>query len=109
MHLLDTVFQKLAKERTFKLRVIGNFQFQLNNVEFEYFDWNKEDEAAQLQGMDIGVLVKTEEEWLEKLKYLIDNPIERERIGKNARQTVLQKFSIEANKPVYLQILKSLV
>ena len=156
LHLLDTVFQKLAKERTFKLRVIGNFQFQLNNVEFEYFDWNKEDEAAQLQGMDIGVyplptdawvmgksglkaltymtvglpvvatnvgaainrviaenengfLVKTEEEWLEKLKYLIDNPIERERIGKNARQTVLQKFSIEANKPVYLQILKSLV
>ena len=156
LHLLDTVFQKLTKERTFKLRVIGNFQFQLNNVEFEYFDWNKEDEAAQLQGMDIGVyplptdawvmgksglkaltymtvglpvvatnvgaainrviaenengfLVKTEEEWLEKLKYLIDNPIERERIGKNARQTVLQKFSIEANKPVYLQILKSLV
>lgn len=34
-----------------------------------------------------GLLVKTDDEWLEKLKYLIDNPTERARIGKNARQT----------------------
>lgn len=125
-------------------------------VKYEYFDWNKEEEAAQLQGMDIGVyplpvdawvmgksglkaltymtvgipvvatnvgaainrvvtenengfLVKEESEWLEKLKYLIDNPDERRRIGQNGRKTVMEKFSIEANKPVYLQVLKSLV
>lgn len=156
LYLLTNVFQQLAKERKFKLRVIGNFQFHLEGVEYEYLDWNKEQEAAQLQGMDIGVyplptdawvmgksglkaltymafalpvvatnvgaainrvitdnengfLVKTEEEWVAKLKYLIDHPEERKRIGTNARQTVLDKFSIEANKPVYLQILKSLV
>ena len=155
LYLLTRVFQQLAKERTFKLRVIGNFRFEMEGVEYEYFDWNKEDEARQLQGMDIGVyplpadawvmgksglkaltymtvglpviatnvgtainrvitdnengfLVKTEDEWLEKLKYLIDNPKERERLGKNARQTVLDNFSVEANKPVYLRILKSL-
>jgi glycosyltransferase involved in cell wall biosynthesis len=156
LYLLTNVLQQLAKERTFKLRVIGNFKFEMANVDVEYFDWNKEDEAKQLQGIDIGIyplptdawvmgksglkaltymtfalpvvatnigaainrvitenkngfLVKTEEEWLEKLKYLIDNPTERARIGKNARQTVLDKFSIEANKPVYLGVLKSLI
>ncbi|MDB5228479.1 MAG: glycosyltransferase [Bacteroidota bacterium] len=55
-----------------------------------------------------GFLVKTDEEWIDKLKYLIDNPQERKRLGTNARQTVVTKFSIEANKPVYLGILKSL-
>lgn len=156
LYLLTNVFQQLAKERQFKLRVIGNFKFHIDGVDYEYLDWNKEDEAKQLQCMDIGVyplptdawvmgksglkaltymtfalpvvatnvgtainrvitdnenglLVKTNEEWIEKLKYLIDNPDERKRLGQNARQTVLDKFSIEANKPVYLQILKSLV
>jgi len=155
LYLLTNVFQHLAKERNFKLRVIGNFEFHMDGVDYEYLDWSKEDEVKQLQGMDIGVyplptdawvmgksglkaltymtfalpvvatnvgtainrvvaenengfLVKTDEEWIEKLKYLIDNPSERERMGKNARQTVLDNFSVEANKPVYLRILKSL-
>ena len=156
LYLLTNVFQQLAKQRTFRLRVIGNFKFHMEGVDYEYLDWNKDEEARQLQGIDIGVyplptdawvmgksglkaltymcfalpvvatnvgaainrvvsdnengyLVKTEEEWLEKLRYLIDHPEERERLGKNARKTVLDKFSIEANKPVYLGILKSLV
>jgi len=156
LYLLTSAFQQLAKERAFKLRVIGNFKFHMNGVDYEYLDWSKEEEAKQLQGMDIGVyplptdawvmgksglkaltymtfalpvvatnvgaainrvitdnvngfLVKSEEEWIEKLKYLIDHPDERARLGKNARQTVLDNFSVEANKPVYLRILKSLV
>ena len=156
LYLLTSAFQQLAKERTFKLRVIGNFKFHMEGVDYEYLDWSKEEEAKQLQGMDIGVyplptdawvmgksglkaltymtfalpvvatnvgaainrvitdnvngfLVKSEEEWIEKLKYLIDHPDERARLGKNARQTVLDNFSVEANKPVYLRILKSLV
>ncbi|MEZ5053476.1 MAG: glycosyltransferase [Chitinophagales bacterium] len=156
LYLLTPVFQQLAKQRTFKLRVIGNFSFHMDGVDYEYLDWNKEEEAQQLQGIDIGVyplptddwvmgksglkaltymtfalpvvatnvgaainrvikqnengiLVKSEAEWVEKLMYLIDHPEERARLGKNARQTVLDKFSIEANKPVYLQVLKSLV
>ncbi len=156
LYLLTNALQRLAKQRTFKLRVIGNFSFHMDGVDYEYLDWNKEEEAQQLQGIDIGVyplptddwvmgksglkaltymtfalpvvatnvgaainrvikqnengiLVKTEEEWVEKLMYLIDHPEERARLGKNARQTVLDNFSIEANKPLYLQVLKSLV
>ena len=155
LYLLTNVFIRLAKERTFKLLIIGNFKFDMNGVDYKYLDWSEAEEAKQLQGIDIGVyplppnawvmgksglkaltymafalpvvasnvgaainrvitdnengyLVKTEDEWIDKLKHLIDHPIERERIGKNARQSVLNKFSVEANKPVYLNILKSL-
>jgi L-malate glycosyltransferase len=156
LYLLTNVLQQLAKERKFRLRVIGNFTFHMDGVDYEYLDWSAAQEAAQLQGIDIGlyplptdawvmgksglkaltfmtfalpvvatnvgtainrvithqengILVKTEEEWLHWLKYLLDNPHERKRIGMNARQTVVDKFSIEANKPVYLGILKSLI
>ena len=156
LYLLTEVLQRLAKERKYKLRVIGNFNFHMDGVDYEYFDWSAAEEVKQLQGIDIGIyplpvdawvmgksglkaltymtfalpvvatnvgaainrvltdnengfLVKTEDEWLDRLKFLIDHPLERARIGKNARQTVLDKFSIEANKPVYLNILKSLV
>lgn len=156
LYLLTNVLQQLAKERKFKLRVIGNFNFKMDGVDYEYLDWNAAQEAEQLQGIDIGlyplptdawvmgksglkaltfmtfalpvvatnvgtainrvithqengILVRSEEEWLYWLKYLLDNPQERKRIGLNARQTVVDKFSIEANKPVYLGILKSLV
>ena len=156
LYLLTTVFQQLAKERSFKLYVIGNFEFHMDGVNYEYVNWSVEEEVKQLQNLDIGVyplptdswvmgksglkalqymtfaipvvaqnigsainrivtdgqdgfLVGTQEEWLEKLRYLIDHPEERKRIGLNARQTVLEKFSLEANKKVYLQVLKSLV
>lgn len=156
LYLLTPVFQRLAKERRFRLRVIGNFQFHMDGVDYDYVDWTKEHEVEDLQKMDIGVyplpidswvmgksglkalqymtfalptvatnvgtainriivhgengyLVKTEDEWLETLKYLIDHPEERERVGRNARKTVLDRFSIEANKKVYLGILNSLI
>jgi glycosyltransferase involved in cell wall biosynthesis len=155
LYLLENVLRRLAKERKYILRVIGNFNFHMEDVPYEYLDWNAADEAAQLQAIDIGLyplpvdawvmgksglkaltymtlaipvvatnvgaainrvitdnyngfLVRTEDEWLEKLVYLIDHPKEREKLGIHARQTVLEKFSVEANKPVYLGILKSL-
>jgi glycosyltransferase involved in cell wall biosynthesis len=156
LYLLTPVFQQLAKERNFRLYVIGNFDFHMDGVNYEYVNWSAADEVKQLQQLDIGVyplpadswvmgksglkalqymtfaipvvaqnvgtainriiaegengfLVKTHDEWLEKLRFLLDHPEVRERVGKNARQTVLEKFSLEANKKVYLQILQSLV
>ena len=55
-----------------------------------------------------GFLVRTEQEWIDTLKYLIDNPAERERIGKAARKTVEDHFSIKATTATYLNILNSL-
>ena len=53
-----------------------------------------------------GFLVKTKDEWVEKLVYLIDNPSKREEIGKSARIKVLNNFSIKANEYKYLNILE---
>ncbi|RYY96172.1 MAG: glycosyltransferase, partial [Chitinophagaceae bacterium] len=54
-----------------------------------------------------GYLVKSKEEWIEKLKYLIDNPSERRRIGQAAHDRVERLYSIRQNAPVYLRIIDS--
>lgn len=51
-----------------------------------------------------GLLVKTEEEWINALLKLIDQPAERRRLGQAGRQRVENYYSIEANKDVYLAI-----
>ncbi len=56
-----------------------------------------------------GFLVKTKEEWKEKLRYLMDHPEERRRIGMAAHKRVEQLYSIKANAPVYLRILEAVV
>jgi glycosyltransferase involved in cell wall biosynthesis len=155
LYLLTPVLQQLAKERKFRLYVIGNFDFHMDGVNYEYVNWSAAAEVEQLQQIDIGLyplptdawvmgksglkalqymtfaipvvaqnvgtaitrvitdgengyLVRTPEEWVDKLRYLLDHPEERKRIGTRARQTVQDKFSVEANKKTYLQILKSL-
>jgi L-malate glycosyltransferase len=56
-----------------------------------------------------GWLVESEEEWIEGLKALIDNPNLRRQLGENARQTVIERYSINAIKKNYLDILNQLV
>jgi glycosyltransferase involved in cell wall biosynthesis len=155
LYLLTPVFQQLAKERNYRLFVIGNFEFHMEGVNYEYVNWSAESEVSQLQQIDIGVyplpsdawvmgksglkalqymtfaipvvaqnvgtainrividgengfLVSTPKEWLERLRFLVDHPEERKRVGLAARQTVVEKFSLEANKKTYLRILQSL-
>nr|WP_314444330.1 glycosyltransferase family 4 protein [uncultured Sphingomonas sp.] len=153
LDLLRPVFQALARERRFNLRVIGNFDYELPGVDLEVLRWSAEEEVAQLQGIDIGVyplplgdeswvsgksglkaiqymafalpcvatatgntprvvrdgvsglLVRTEAEWLEALKRLIDDPALRRRLGQNARQDVLDRYSKTAVALSYRQVL----
>ncbi|RYD96687.1 MAG: glycosyltransferase [Sphingobacteriales bacterium] len=56
-----------------------------------------------------GYLVKTKEEWLEKLKLLLENPEERRRVGTAAHDRVEALYSIRENAPVYLRILDRVV
>lgn len=55
LDLLGNVFRRLAKERVFTLRVIGNFDYQLDGVDLEVLRWSAAEEVVQLQGIDIGV------------------------------------------------------
>jgi glycosyltransferase involved in cell wall biosynthesis len=56
-----------------------------------------------------GFLAKTTEEWVACISELIENTELRIQIGKKARQTVVEKYSVEANKHLYLDSFKSLL
>jgi len=155
LDLLRPVFEKLAKERRFCLRVIGNFDYELAGVDLEVIRWSAEREVADLQAIDIGVypmevedwaggksglkaitymmlglpcvatdtgttpliiadgknglLVRTEAEWLEALKQLIDEPDLRRRLGQQARRDAVERFSTRAVSREYLRVLDSVM
>lgn len=48
-----------------------------------------------------GFLAKTEEDWVQKITYLIERPAERVKIGMAGLETVLKEYSVEANKNRY--------
>ncbi|MBI2721707.1 MAG: glycosyltransferase family 4 protein [Bacteroidetes bacterium] len=51
-----------------------------------------------------GLLANNDQEWFDALCKLIENKELRERLGKNGRITVIEKYSVEANKEKYLEI-----
>ena len=58
------MFQRLAKERAFKLRVIGNFEYELPGVDLEVLQWGASVEIEQLQRIDIGVYPLPFDDWV---------------------------------------------
>jgi len=151
LDLLRPVFQKLAKRSKFRLRVIGNFDYELPGVDLEVIRWTAEREVEDLQAIDIGVyplalvdwvsgksglkaiqymafgipcvatnvgttpmlirhgengfLVRSEEEWLNALEQLMDDPALRTRLGEKARRDAVAKYSIHAIAGQYRRVL----
>lgn len=64
LDLLRPMFTRLAKSRHFRLRVIGNFNYDLPGVDLEVLRWSEAEEVAQLQGIDIGVYPLPLDEWV---------------------------------------------
>ena len=56
-----------------------------------------------------GFLVNSEEEWINAIQQLIQNPALRESVGKSARNFVEENYSIRANTPTYLGILEDVL
>ena len=56
-----------------------------------------------------GFLATTEDEWVDKLSRLIDDPELRTRIGKKARQTVEERYSVNSQKDRYVELFKRLI
>ena len=56
-----------------------------------------------------GMLASSIDEWVESISALIEDKELRERIGRAGRQTVVDKYSVEANKGLYLNYLNSLL
>jgi glycosyltransferase involved in cell wall biosynthesis len=152
LDLLRPVFQQLAREREFRLRVIGNFEYELPGVDLEVIRWTAEHEVEDLQGIDIGVyplpldewvsgksglkaiqymmmglpcvatdigttpliirdgknglLVRTNEEWLDALRALLDQPDLRRKLGEQARRDAVAKYSVQAVAKKYQKVLE---
>ncbi|MDE0784352.1 MAG: glycosyltransferase family 4 protein [Planktomarina sp.] len=64
LDLLRDVFLELNKRIDFKLRVIGNFQYDLPGVDLEVIQWRKETEVEDLQGIDIGIYPLVQDDWV---------------------------------------------
>jgi glycosyltransferase involved in cell wall biosynthesis len=62
-----------------------------------------------IQDGENGFLAATEQDWIEKLSLLIESPELREKIGKAGRKTVVEKYSVEANKQKYLEAFNSVL
>lgn len=55
-----------------------------------------------------GFLAVSKEEWVSKISMLIEDPELRKRIGKNARQTVIEEYSVVAQQENYLKYFNEL-
>ncbi|WP_310535262.1 glycosyltransferase family 4 protein [Novosphingobium sp.] len=64
LDLLRGVFQRLAQKVPFRLRVIGNFDYELPGVDLEVIRWSAAEEVAQLQALDIGVYPLPIDDWV---------------------------------------------
>lgn len=56
-----------------------------------------------------GFLASTEEEWVDRLSLLAESPELRVKMGEAARQTVISRYSVESQKPVYLRLFNDLI
>jgi len=56
-----------------------------------------------------GFLANDDKEWFNKLSLLIESAELRNKFGKNGRQTVLDKYSVESQKNNYLKYLNELI
>jgi glycosyltransferase involved in cell wall biosynthesis len=56
-----------------------------------------------------GFLAANQQDWMNYLSELIENPHLRIKMGIAGRETVVKNYSVNANKVKYLEVLKSLI
>jgi glycosyltransferase involved in cell wall biosynthesis len=64
LHLLDNVFRELSKKYSFKLLVMGDPEFRLDEVDVEALPWKEEYEVEVIGRFDIGVYPLPDEQWV---------------------------------------------
>jgi len=64
LDMLTDVFRKLAVRTPFKLKIIGNFDYDLPGVDLEVVRWTPDNEVSDLQTFDIGVYPLPIDDWV---------------------------------------------
>jgi glycosyltransferase involved in cell wall biosynthesis len=155
---LDTlrgVFLRLSERVSYKLRIIGNFDYSIPGIDLQVIQWNLATEVEDLQGLDIGVypladddwvlgksglkaiqymafgvpvvatnvgttpllvshevdglLVTSQDEWVDALERLIREPDLRRKLGQAARKKAVERYSLKAIRDDYRNILGSVM
>ena len=65
--------------------------------------------TAIIQDGENGFLADTSDEWIQKLSFLIEDENRRKSIGIEGRRTVVESYSVEANKHLYKNYLSNLL
>ena len=92
LHLLDQVLLDLSEEIDFRLKVIGDPDFEIEGLEVIATAWNESAEVKELQDIDIGLYPLPDDDWvlgksgLKALQYMaLGIPTVATRIGANTR------------------------
>ena len=155
INLLKEILLDLQAKHNFKLLVIGDPSFYIEELDLEAISWSKETEVSDLQRIDIGIyplpneewvlgksglkalqymalgiptiasaiganfrviengisgtLVDSDNQWKEAIEKYILNPNLRRQHGLNGRKRVEKLYSVNANKPIYLECLNNLI
>ena len=65
LELITPVFKRLYKLRKFKLRIIGNFNYHIEDINYEVVQWNIDKEITDLTEIDIGFYpLDMDQEWV---------------------------------------------
>tara|TARA_Y100000588_G_C14276108_1_gene934408 strand:- start:6298 stop:7113 length:816 start_codon:yes stop_codon:yes gene_type:complete len=64
LKIIEPVIQELAKQINIRFIVIGDFKYNLDNVNVKNIFWKKSSEIKDLQQIDIGVYPLTKDEWV---------------------------------------------
>lgn len=92
LHLLDNVLKEISSAKNIKVRVIGDAGFEIDGVEVEAIEWNRDTEVKDLSQIDIGLYPLPNEDWvygksgLKALQYMaLGIPTVASDIGANKR------------------------
>jgi glycosyltransferase involved in cell wall biosynthesis len=64
LDLLRNVFLELKKRCDYKLRVIGNFEYELPGIDIDVIQWSSANEVIDLQEIDIGIYPLPQDDWV---------------------------------------------
>lgn len=152
---LRSVFLRLAERVKFKLKIIGNFEYDLPGIDLDVIEWKLDNEIDDLRTFDIGIyplplnswvlgksglkaiqymalglpcvatnvgttpnlikdnvngkLVKSDDEWVNALEELVNNPKTRQRIGQQARIDAVANYSLHTIGDIYDNILTKVI
>jgi glycosyltransferase involved in cell wall biosynthesis len=56
-----------------------------------------------------GLLAESVDDWTEQISFLVENPEERDRLGKAGRETIVDSYSVRANQDKYVEYLNELI